>query len=615
MKDIKWLFIFFVCMSANLDAYPKEAWIKKHLETEYDFIVWGCMIKHCSQNSAEAKQRWKSVAYLVPLVEKFDIWFEKEGKRIQTDWRNGTVKYEDEKYLPLVKTVFWDTGLHNWGSRYFRYKRFSKATCPEEEEYQAVLEAGLPVLHKIYNGKPLTNEDKSVFQDWLIAYYCDNFIGGIDPKSLPGDSWKIFEVNLLGLDANFKKCVRYKPGDRVENFQMMKPEKIWEQPGFDPHNIFNLSWHLRQERLDDIIATYSRLAEAYEPSETYPFIKYKTISPDTPDSESDFTFYNYLQRERKPLIFSNILINKDESNRRIMRFLPLYFHAWGEYLNLLVAEMGTHTLIEKNNLYFNMEEEQRVICLLDENIGFPCMPVPFLSHDQNVKWAEGRFAVLNPDGVVLTYQRHQMKNKKVREKPDFTAVPDLNGIIGMDAYLIECFKAGFSREMAQNKFPWGPVASQYGKSVALAESNGYDRNDYNPYAKMYQVIGEVIDVNSLAHTFTVLRGEFCESDYPQLAVMKKFDISPEKSVELQMKLFQRYGKEGNSPEVRAWTFKVNSAVFTFVDGKEVKDETGFAKGDIVSVMIGGDPHVDAKQVERFPYLIRGLRYKPTKQSE
>ncbi len=581
-------------------------WISQHLDSEYDALAWGCRLKHCSHVYYESIQGWKDNPVANDMVTRFTAWFDRDGKRILADWRAGTVQPEDRQYLPLVKTVFWDTTAMTPAERrglklgtYFRFNRFPEPASPEDEEYQAVLEKGLAVLHKIYNRRPLTPEDRSDFHEWLLAYYCNYYIGGVDPASLPADSWKTFARNMLGSTQRTGKRFRglYSPGDEVYNFRIIDSESIWGMPSFDLNgDVTDNCWHLKPERLDDIIATYRAFAEEYyEPADEYPIVKPRDWPSDTRDTERDSTFHNYLARQRKPVILGKWFANRDEANCRMVLFMYLHYRAFGDKLNFLFPEPGYQSLVEKNHLIFTMDDQMRARMILWNSVPYvPFLPEVSIGNVAPLGGKLNRVYLVNQDGAFLCDLDYD-GNGQPREGDSWDML--LTEMLGFDANLVNCFRTGFSPDSAPAIVPWGESVSQFGKGLELSSANGHNNKSYNRYSGLYDVIGELISVDADEHTITVLREEFDERDYPNYLTVKRFDLLP---VLPHVKLFDRFKAEGNSREARTWVFKVNQGVFTFVNGREVRDESGFRKGDVVSVM--------TRDGMEYPYVIRAIRF-------
>jgi hypothetical protein len=583
-----------------------EAWVKPYLETEYDALAWGCRIKHCSHNSQEKKRGWEGVPFAKKLVDQFEQWHAKEGKRIEADWRAGKVKPEDEKYLPLVKTAFWDTFTHekigrkrNW-SIHGRRGGLPKPESPEEAEYHKILDAGLKVVHKLYNGKPLEDGDKDAFHNWLLIYYANYYFGGITPFGLPADGWGKFRKTMLGLPAGRSKTHGlYKAGEKLANLKITRPDHIWNKPDFDLHGkVFDNTWHLKPEKLDDIIATYRKFAELYyEPTDTYPIVTPRNWPEETPDTERDFTLHNFLKRSGKPVILGRWIANEDEGSKRHSKFFHLYYRALGEHVDFLLLEPGVQQMQEKNHLLFNMDDDMQARMIFWECIPYiPHLPQVYINAVPRLTVGRlNRVYLIDKDGRLLSDLIQYNGNGQPGRGDSWDHI--LTELLGVDAYLMHCIKDGFSVEnCSEIRARLGPSKSQFGKSMALSSKNGYDNRPYNRYSSLYDIVGEVVAVDPEAHTLTVLREAFDEKNYPNYMTAKRFKVQP---VIPQTKLFDRFKQEGNAEGVRTLTVKVNPGVYTFVNGAEVKDETGFRKGDKVSIM--------TKDGMEYPYIIRALR--------
>jgi len=109
----------------------------------------------------------------------------------------------------------------------------------------------------------------------------------------------------------------------------------------------------------------------------------------------------------------------------------------------------------------------------------------------------------------------------------------------------------------------------------------------------------VLSVDAENHTITVLREEFHEENYPNLALLKRFKIKANQGYQPYVDFFEKCKKAGNSVEARTMIVKVNQGVLTFLNGEEVNGEGGFQKGDVVSIMTEPD--------KEYPYIIRGFR--------
>ena len=126
---------------------PNQAWMEPFLKTEFDRLAWACKIAYCSHPAGEPRsQKIISSGRISDgadirqaLLVEFGQWYRTEGKRIESDWRAGKVQPQDERYLPLVKTVLWDSlihrrrGLTQDGKKKLSYFRFRPVPAPEDE--------------------------------------------------------------------------------------------------------------------------------------------------------------------------------------------------------------------------------------------------------------------------------------------------------------------------------------------------------------------------------------------------------------------------------------------------------------------------------------------------
>jgi len=592
-----------------------SSWIRPYLKTEDDTLIWGCRLKNCSHTSYELGKWWNKHPLHKELVEQYTTWFETEGQRIQDDWRNGNVKEADKKYLPLVKTQFWSDLVNNYGGKkrdgssgYFRYKKLPQSLSPQEDELQAILEAGLKVLHKIYNQREVTQKDKQDFHEFLLAHYSIYYIGGVEPHCLPADAWKTFEKNMFGQanrqsvqfemnDQRVKKSVDgarlrlFRPGEKINNFKIFKPEYWWNQKEFNVNYVFDTSWHLRPEKLDEVIATYQKLAEEFESTETYPIVKPRSYPEDAPDTEKYSFFYNELATHKKPVFLSSWMTMWDEGNVRNNKFAHLYYRAFSDKLQFLFAEMGYEPIVEKNHLGFNTNPEDRARRILWDHTPYtPQLPVSRMGYTPHITM---RFGIVNKDAVLLSGDMTIYGSKADAWNAKVTQM------VGVDGYLVECFKNNFSPAIAADAWP-RHSQSKFGKSKEKSSANGYRASAYNPFTFMYELIGEVLEVNAEARTLTILREPFHKKNYPNLALMERFNIPFTRDTDAYKELFERFEKEGNSTEARTIQVNVNDGVLAFVNGREVSDESGFKVGDIVSVM--------EEKNKEYPFILRAIRF-------
>jgi len=608
-----------------------------YAKTTYDRLVWGCRLINCSHKNKEvivkkelekidgvptkeqilaACEKGRFTPFESTLIYEYMVWFNKDGKRIQEEWRNGTHNAANDKYLPLVKTAFWNSIYNTWRSdkkkrvrdgsgRYFRGSKLPKVEVDGEEDLQNLLESGLKVLHKIYNHKELTDADKETLIEWRYAYFSSHYIGGITPLFLPGDSWKTFKKNLVGLEPHWgmpqvqknKYATNCKPGDKTVNFKLLKIEEIINKKDFSLNRRFDDTDCLRPETIDEFIDDLKKYAENYESTDEYPIVKIKNLSNDTKETKEFTTFYNLL--DNKPMIFGNWLINNDEANRRITKMLHLYYRVWNDKLNIVGAESGFLALVEKNHLKFDLDINSRVNYVLKDSVfALPTMPTPYLFAGRSLV-SSGRYSIIAPDGTIMGYWTDRKNSMQPRKGDSWDGV--IGTHLGTDRYLINCFKNNFSKDLISNHIPHGAFVSKFGKSLDGASENGYKtKKSYNRYGNLYEIIGEVINVDAQNHTLTILREEFHKESYPNFHLMEKFNYKASPKGDIQYKLFKSFEKAGNSIEARTIIIPVNTNVFTFLNGLEIKDETGFKKGDIISVM--QQPKI------KFPYILRAIRF-------
>ena len=92
-------------------------------------------------------------------------------------------------------------------------------------------------------------------------------------------------------------------------------------------------------------------------------------------------------------------------------------------------------------------------------------------------------------------------------------------MLGMDKKLIDCFKNGFNPDPSGSKLlPTASLDSIIPGRMAQCASNGYSITSYNRYALHTDAIGEIIAVDTNAHTVTLLREEYHEEEYPTVAL-------------------------------------------------------------------------------------------------
>ena len=379
----------------------------------------------------------------------------------------------------------------------------------------------------------------------------------------------------------------------MQNFKVLRTSYWWDKPDFDPTYVDDNCWHLKPERLEDLIATYRKMAEEFEPKGSYPLVGPRDYPEDSQDTEQHFFLHNYMQQEQKPVFFSHWFTKWDESNDRGRKFVHLYYRAFKDHMNFIFAEEGHTSLIEKNALIFNMDEEARARRILHENIAYsPMLPTTLLGSRQGLAW---RAAIINQEGTfVCLVNVGQARLRKGHSWDDTLAQ-----CVGNDAYMAKLFKTNFKPDPEVPVMPKISGVSKQGRTVELSEANGYNMKTYDRYANMYDAIGHVVDVDAESHTLTMLREEFHSENYPNLALLKKFNISAFRKFQPYVDYFERCEKAGNSVKARTMTIQLNEGVITFLNGEEVNGESGFKKGDIISVM--------TEPEKEFPYVIRGFR--------
>ncbi len=610
-KDIAVVLLFCLCVTGPLRANTLPIHIEPFCQSEYDEIVWGCRLSRCIHVVHERNQHYGGEKEKA-LIRKYENWLETSGRKLIEDWRAGNpISDEDAKYLPLAKTEFWDSVMKDWdgarGRGYFRNKKFPPITTfPEEkralhEEYQAVIEAGLHVLHKMYNHKPLTDEDKAAFHEWALAYYCNYFIGGVVPYAIPADSWQTFAKK-----AQAGSTIRQ--GAPFPNVKLYSPYHHWTQPEFDERQYTDVSLHLRADKTDELLNRSISFAQYWEAAEEYPQIRPKCPPADAPDTESYRTLYNVLKEENKPVLFGTWLINNDEGNVRLAPRLHLLHRAWRNKIGFVIAEGSVNALVEKNDLRFDpsMNEQARTHML--RSFHAPFMPTPdfspirrfFGSPSMGNAW---RLSLINKDTEFLgTYKPDAMNG-------DFGG--HLAGILGWDRRLIEHFRSGFEADPEGSPIiPSAKLVSIVPGRMEQCAVNGYKTKAYNRYLNHLDAIGEIIVVDTDKHTVTLLREEYREEEYPVLALKERFPVTfnEYKTRDFRSNVTLSHWDElaarkkaGNSRTARTMTFNVNVGVGIFLNGEEKGDESCLKPGDVASIV-----YLEGK--DGYPHFIRALRF-------
>ena len=599
--------LFSLCVTGSLTANTLPIHIEPFCQSEYDEIVWGCRLSRCIHVSHERNRHHRGEREKA-LIRKYENWLETSGRKLIEDWRAGNpISDEDAKYLPLAKTEFWDSVVKDWdGSRgYFRNKKFPPLTkFPEEkralhEEYQAVIEAGLRVLHKIYNHRPLTDEDKTAFHEWALAYYCNYYIGGVVPYAIPAGLWRTF-----GEKSQAGTAIRQ--GDRFPNVRLYNPYYYWDQPEFDERKYSDVTLHLRADKIDELLSRFVAFAQYWEPAEKYPQIQPKCPPADAPDTESYRTLYNVLKQENKPVLFATWLINNDEGNVRLAPRLHLLHRAWRHKIGFVIAEGSVNALVEKNDLRFDPSMNEQARTHLLRSLHAPIFPTPYFSPVKRFFHSPShgnawRLSLINKDAQFLgTYKPDAMNG-------DFGG--HLGGMLGWDKRLIEYFKNGFEADPQESPIiPSAKLDSVVPGRMAQCAANGYSTKAYNRYLNHSDAIGEIIAVDTDKHTVTLLREEYREQEYPVLALKERFPVTYNEyktrdhrsNVTLSHwdDLAARQ-KAGNSTSARMIAFNVNVGIF--LNGEEKEDESCLKPGDVASIV-----YLEGKG--GYPHFIRALRF-------
>ena len=598
-----------LCVAGQLCANTLPVHIDPFNQSEYDEIVWGCRLSRCIHVSMERSGRYGG-AKEKALIKTYEDWLETSGRKLIEDWRAGNpISDEDAKYLPLAKTEYWNSVVKDWdGSKGYFWNRvvlpdlnrFPEAVRADHEAYQAILEAGLPALHKIYNQQTLTDVDKAAFRNWALAYYCCYYINGVGPTTLPADSW--YTANQKLQDG---KPVRQ--GDIIPNVKLYNPYHYWATPGFDEKNYCDVSLHLRADKADELLQRYTDYAQYYEPSDTYPQVRPKCPPADAPDTDEYKTLYNVL-KDNKPVFFATWLINNDEGNKRLAPRLHFLHRAWRNKINLVVAETSVNPLNEKNDLRFDPSENEQFRTHLLRCFFAPFLPTPHVSPLEKFFYpsTEGspghsyRLSLINPAAEILGVYNTKAMNG------DFGG--HLGGLLGWDKQLVEHFKNGFEADPSgPASIPGGNLSSIIPGRMEQCKANGYNIKAYTRYAKHIDAIGEIIAVDTDKHTVTLLREEYHEEEYPTLALVDRFPttyaefLASPRGNSFHFDDLAARKKAGNSKSARTLTFKVNVGVGIFLNGDEQADETCLKVGDVASIV-----YLDDKG--GYPHFIRAIRF-------
>ncbi|RLC51121.1 MAG: hypothetical protein DRH79_06650, partial [Candidatus Cloacimonadota bacterium] len=172
-KTLVIIALFGLALAGQLSANTLPIHIDPFNTNTYDEIVWGCRLSRCIHPWSEEREKWGG-AQEQALVATYENWLATDGTNLIARWRAGEpiTNETDKLYLPLAKTEFWDEtvigtawdgtqGYGRHGSPLPALSKFAEADRPAHSNYQAVIEGGVPVLHKIYNQESLTDVDKA----------------------------------------------------------------------------------------------------------------------------------------------------------------------------------------------------------------------------------------------------------------------------------------------------------------------------------------------------------------------------------------------------------------------------------------------------------------------
>ena len=608
-----------LCLAGTLSANTLPIHIDPFNNSEYDEIVWGCRLSRCIHARNEEIQNWGG-AEETALVAVYTNWLATDGEDLIARWRAGEpiTNETDKLYLPLAKTEFWndmlmkkvpenDNTLWDGSKGYFRGRKLPVLTKfptndrPDHVDYQTTLEAGLSVLHKIYNHETLTNEDKAAFYEWALARYCGYFGGSVVPRSLPSDSYYTYNQELQAGNE-------VQQGDIFPNVKMYKPEYFWSRPEFSETNYVDVSLHLRAAKTNELLQQYIDYAQYYEPADTYPQVKPKCPAADAPDTDEYRTLYNFLAEEGKPTLFGTWTINNDEGCMRLAPRLHLLHRIWRHKIGFAFAEGSVNELEEKNDLRFTTSTNEQYRTHLLRCFNAPFMPTFYASpiFEFFTTPSAGnayRLSLINTDAEFLaTYPLLQMNG-------DFGG--HLVVFLGWDKRLIEEFKDGFDADpLGSNMIQEPSYDSIITGRMAQCASNGYNITAYSRYKNHFDAIGEIIAVDTNAHTVTLLREEYHDEDYPVLALKDRFPTTYNEFVtrdkggsagKFHFDDLAARKAAGNSIPARTLTFNVNVGVCMFLNGDEMPDETCLKVGDVASIV-----YLDDKG--GYPHFIRAIRF-------
>ncbi|RLC50011.1 MAG: hypothetical protein DRH79_08230 [Candidatus Cloacimonadota bacterium] len=549
-------------------------------------------------------------------------WLATDGEDLIARWRAGEpiTNETDKLYLPLAKTEFWNDMLmkkvpendntrwdgskgYFWGQiKLPDLSKFPTNDRPDHAAYQATLEAGLPVLHKIYNQQSLTAADKALFYDWAIAYYCCYYINGVTPESLPADSWYVANEAMMHEPMPAQ-------GDIFPNVAMYNPEHFWDKPEFSETNYCDVSLHLRAGKTNELLQQYIDFAQYWEPVPgDYPKVQPKFPAADAPDTDEYRTLYNFLKEENKPTLFATWLIDNDEGNLRLTPRVHFLHRIWRHKIGFITAEGSVNNMNEKNDLRFDASENEQYRTHILRCFTAAFMPVPYVSpilhfFERDHTSSPYRMMLLNTSAENLGVHPLTAMNG------DFGGM--LARILGMDKKLIDCFKNGFNPDPSGSKLlPTASLNSIIPGRMAQCASNGYNITAYSRYKNHFDAIGEIIAVDTNAHTVTLLREEYHDEDYPVLALKDRFPTTYNEFVtrdkggsagKFHFDDLAARKAAGNSIPARTLTFNVNVGVCMFLNGDEMPDETCLKVGDVASIV-----YLDDKG--GYPHFIRAIRF-------
>ena len=183
----------------------------------------------------------------------------------------------------------------------------------------------------------------------------------------------------------------------------------------------------------------------------------------------------------------------------------------------------------------------------------------------------------------------------------------LCGILGMDKRLIDGFKNGFDPD------PEGDVLIPYVSEWSIVSnradqcvSNGYPR-EYYRYSKHIVAIGEIIAVDTNAHTVTLLREEYHEEEYPTVALKDQFPTTFAEFLDDDSGTAEAHWDDiaareaaGNTVPARTLVFDINVGVGIFLNGDEQINEASLKLGDVAEIT-----YLDEND---YPHFIRALRF-------